>query len=173
MLNIAKQQSNCHLCIMHNATVKRVRGYTLSLKITIMKALTDRKHKDECMTLVFSYSLLIHGEPWHPVGEMTSAQKECLTVASYLDVTAIVGTDATKDRFMQELHTSTVIHIGVYNMCVCVCVCVCVRACVRVCVCARASVRMYVCTYVRDVFCKSADPLIYNVLSITVDNANS
>ena len=58
------------------------------------------------------FSLLVQGEPWLPAGEMTTAQKECFNVASYLDVTAIVGHDATKDRFMQELATSTVIHIG-------------------------------------------------------------
>ena len=58
------------------------------------------------------FSLLVQGEPWNPAGEMTTAQKECFNVASYLDVTAIVGHDATKDRFLQELVTSTVIHIG-------------------------------------------------------------
>ena len=65
------------------------------------------------MISVLSCSLLVHGEPWHLAGEMISAQKECFKVADYLDVTAIVGPEATKDRFMQELHTSTVIHIGV------------------------------------------------------------
>ena len=59
------------------------------------------------------YRLLLHrGEQWRPVGELEAAQSECHAVANYCDVTALVADKATKDAFLQELRTATVLHIG-------------------------------------------------------------
>ena len=62
------------------------------------------------------YRLLLHrGEQWRPVGELEAAQSECHAVANYCDVTALVADKATKDAFLQELRTATVLHIGAIN----------------------------------------------------------
>ena len=56
--------------------------------------------------------LLLFGREWSPTSEMQSAQTECLKVADMCDVVAVVGEKATKDRFLSEIQTAAVIHIG-------------------------------------------------------------
>ena len=56
--------------------------------------------------------LLLHGREWVPAAQLSSAQDECFKVAELCDVTAVIGEKATKDRFLREIQTAAVIHIG-------------------------------------------------------------
>jgi len=43
---------------------------------------------------------------------MVAAKKEAQVVANYLDVAAVTGPDATKERFLQESGKASILHIG-------------------------------------------------------------
>jgi len=43
---------------------------------------------------------------------VANMQRECLSVAEHLKVDAITGAQATKDRFLHELSSASIMHIG-------------------------------------------------------------
>ncbi len=55
---------------------------------------------------------MLHDEEWEPKCELVEAQSECYKVADILDVSAVVGDYATKDRFLSDIKHATVLHIG-------------------------------------------------------------
>ena len=62
---------------------------------------------------VVAHRLLIHNRKWMPTRDTQGAkQNECLKVAMILKVKPILSDHFTRDMFVQELQTSTVLHIG-------------------------------------------------------------
>ena len=61
---------------------------------------------------MISKSVQLYGEEWKPRRELKKCQDECFKVAEILGVHAVVGEEATKDRFMKELQEATIIHVG-------------------------------------------------------------
>ena len=57
-------------------------------------------------------SVLVHGRAWKPGGDLTSARRELNVVGELLDAVPIVGDQATKQRFLQEVQDACIIHIG-------------------------------------------------------------
>ncbi|XP_060081998.1 tetratricopeptide repeat protein 28-like [Ylistrum balloti] len=74
---------------------------------------------DRCMVIgnpQLPEKLLLHGREWRPsLLDLDWAHQECKTVASYLDVDAITGPEATKARFLQDAPKATVLHIATYG----------------------------------------------------------
>ncbi|PAA92491.1 hypothetical protein BOX15_Mlig013809g3 [Macrostomum lignano] len=58
--------------------------------------------------------LTVDGEPWTTVSQMQQAHAELLLVGEMCEVCPIEGEDATKDVFLRELQTATVMHIATY-----------------------------------------------------------
>jgi hypothetical protein len=54
----------------------------------------------------------LYDEEWKPNGELDMAQRECTAVAEYMEVEPILGENATKDRFLQEIASADIIHLG-------------------------------------------------------------
>ena len=75
---------------------------------------------DRCLVIgapKLPQKLLLHGREWVPAAQLSSAQDECFKVAELCDVTAVIGEKATKDRFLREIQTAVVIHIGQLQYC--------------------------------------------------------
>ena len=58
------------------------------------------------------FRVWLRGREWEPKKELTKAQSECFKVAQVLNVTAVVGEEATKDRFLKDIQGATIVHIG-------------------------------------------------------------
>ncbi|XP_064648996.1 tetratricopeptide repeat protein 28-like [Lineus longissimus] len=52
---------------------------------------------------------------WRPPGGLEAERKEIQRIASYIEVEPIMGADATKDRFLHEFATASVLHIATYG----------------------------------------------------------
>lgn len=73
-----------------------------------------------------SPSVLVHGYTWKPGGDLMSARRELNMVGELLDADPIVGDQATKQRFLQEVQDACIIHIGLAVLdCVFVISCFC------------------------------------------------
>ena len=59
-----------------------------------------------------SHSVLVHGRAWKPGGNLMSARRELNMVGELLDADPIIGDQATKQRFLQEVQDACIIHIG-------------------------------------------------------------
>ncbi|ESO98992.1 hypothetical protein LOTGIDRAFT_231307 [Lottia gigantea] len=73
---------------------------------------------DKCLVIgapKFNSSLVLNGKEWKPHSDMNSAKKELKNIAKCLDIDPIIGEDATKDRFLQEIQKATVIHIATFG----------------------------------------------------------
>ena len=56
---------------------------------------------------------MLHGKCWRPgIEDMVSAKREALNVASLLDVSPLLGPEANKEKFMKDVASASVIHIG-------------------------------------------------------------
>nr|CAB3263281.1 uncharacterized protein LOC108950033 [Phallusia mammillata] len=51
---------------------------------------------------------------WKPKKRMTAAVKECNKIAEYLNVDAMTGEEATKDKFLSEFSEVTLMHVTTY-----------------------------------------------------------
>ncbi|XP_069120674.1 tetratricopeptide repeat protein 28-like isoform X2 [Argopecten irradians] len=75
--------------------------------------------QDRCMVIgnpMLPEKLMLHGREWRPsLLDLDWARQECKTIASYLDVDAITGCEATKERFLQDAPKATVLHIASYG----------------------------------------------------------
>ncbi|XP_077972550.1 uncharacterized protein LOC120339972 isoform X1 [Styela clava] len=59
-------------------------------------------------------SLHYQGEIWNPRSKLPVAMKECKKVSEYFDVSPILGDEATKRRFIEEIKTSSILHISTF-----------------------------------------------------------
>ena len=60
----------------------------------------------------YLHSVSLYGRDWKPVNSLRGIQRECHEISDLLDVKAVTGADATKQRAMTEIRTATVLHIG-------------------------------------------------------------
>lgn len=51
---------------------------------------------------------------WNPRSSLPAAMKECKKVSEYFNVCSILGDEATKERFINELKTSSILHIATF-----------------------------------------------------------
>lgn len=59
-------------------------------------------------------SLQYRGRIWHPSSKLPLALKESKKVAKYFDVVAAVGAESAKRKFVEELRSSTVLHVATF-----------------------------------------------------------
>ncbi|XP_078493636.1 uncharacterized protein LOC108950033 isoform X2 [Ciona intestinalis] len=64
---------------------------------------------------VYTQELKLHQDVWQPKCRFGSGRNECKKVSQYLDVTPVLENEATKQRFLEELTQSTVLHVCTYG----------------------------------------------------------
>nr|XP_026693150.1 uncharacterized protein LOC108950033 isoform X1 [Ciona intestinalis] len=64
---------------------------------------------------VYTQALKLHNDVWQPKCRFGSGRNECKKVSQYLDVTPVLENEATKQRFLEELTQSTVLHVCTYG----------------------------------------------------------
>ena len=67
--------------------------------------------------VVYLSSVMLNGHESTLLIEENRMKTECVTVADLLGADCVIGNDATKDRFLQELSGATILHIGRLHLC--------------------------------------------------------
>ncbi|XP_071154491.1 tetratricopeptide repeat protein 28-like isoform X2 [Mytilus edulis] len=87
-----------------------------SSAVTEFQQISDR---ERCLAIgnpQLPESAILHGSAWKPSCiSLPAAKRELSTVGSWLDVSPITGSQATKETFLKEIQNSTVIHIATFG----------------------------------------------------------
>ncbi|KAK2145782.1 hypothetical protein LSH36_658g01023 [Paralvinella palmiformis] len=85
---------------------------TSACQVTEFRQVSDRDRSVVIGNPTLPEKVQLHGREWQQVLDLRAAESECLEVAKMCDVTAIEGPLATKERFLKEIQTASLIHIA-------------------------------------------------------------